>query len=293
MTYQNQGTSFSLKNKSYSHNKTYGECKNVILFTNARNEKHIKEWVAHHLLIGFSAICIFDHKSNPPVGPEFVNFDKRVKVIRVEYDNPVKLKLMSMAVTIAKQNAFDWLLYLDADEFLVLNSFAGVKKMLTHFKYADALSINWLMFGTNHHIKEPSGLILENYTKSQLKPDKHVKTFVRPDEVIGCPNPHWFNIYRPNRIVSITNKVMQNSDGVGYAFNPCNANYNKLHAYIAHYVYQAEETYVKRKINLDADDGTGKREKDPSLHKKYNDVDNFGPKNKYAKNINAFLQRFS
>ena len=50
--------------KGLAHNKNYGECKNVILFTNARNEKNIKEWAAHHLLIGFSAICIFDHKSD-------------------------------------------------------------------------------------------------------------------------------------------------------------------------------------------------------------------------------------
>ena len=39
----------------------------VALFTNARNEKHIKEWVAHHLLIGFELIVIFDHKSIKPL----------------------------------------------------------------------------------------------------------------------------------------------------------------------------------------------------------------------------------
>ena len=37
--------------------------KKVALFTNARDEKHIKEWAAHHLLIGFEYIFIFDHKS--------------------------------------------------------------------------------------------------------------------------------------------------------------------------------------------------------------------------------------
>ena len=35
----------------------------TILFTNVRDEKHMKEWCSHHLLLGFDYICIFDHKS--------------------------------------------------------------------------------------------------------------------------------------------------------------------------------------------------------------------------------------
>jgi len=274
-------------------NTEYGECKKVILFTNARNEKHIKEWAAHHLLIGFSCICIFDHKSSPPIEPEFSNFDKRVKVIRVELENPVKIKLMNLAVTIAKQNQCDWMLYLDADEFLILNSFVGVKRMLNRFSHAHSLSVNWLMFGTSHHVNEPQGGILENYTKSQQKPDQHVKSFVRPNEVKNAINPHWFNVYNPNKMFTITNKIMPNTPNIGYAFNPCDAEYNKMHAYVAHYIYQSEETYMKRKILLEADDGTGHRQRDPTIHDRYNDVDNNDPKNKYARNVRDFLNKFS
>jgi hypothetical protein len=278
--------------KGKIHNTNYGECKKVILFTNARNEKNIKEWAAHHLLIGFSAICIFDHKSDPPIGPQFINFDKRVKVLRVEYENPVKLKLMNMAATIARQNGFDWMLYLDADEFLILNSFEGVKKMLTQFSSAHSLAVNWLLFGTNNHVKEPDGLILENYTRSQLKPDQHVKSFVRPEEVINATNPHWFNIYNSARMLTITNKKMPYTPNIGYAFNPCNAEYNKFHAYIAHYINQSEETFIKRKVLLAADDGTGAKSFNPEIHNVYNDVENNDPKNKYAERVKAFLQRF-
>jgi hypothetical protein len=289
----NPGQNFNLAKRA-TPIKNYGECKKVILFTNARNEKNMKEWAAHHLLLGFSAICIFDHKSNPPIAPTFGYFDKRVKVIRIEFENPVKLRLMNTAVTIAKQNGFDWMMYLDADEFLILNSFVGVKKMLSAYKHAHSLSINWLMFGTNNHVTEPDGLILENYTKSTLKLDSHVKTFVRPKEVVNATNPHWFNIKNSSRMLSITNKIMQKSpDGFGYALNPCQADYHKLHAYIAHYVYQSEATYLKRKVLLAADDGTGMREKDPNIHTRFNDVENNTPKNKYAAKVKAFLKMFN
>ena len=37
--------------------------KNLIMFTNARDERHIKEWAAHHLNLGADRLVIFDHKS--------------------------------------------------------------------------------------------------------------------------------------------------------------------------------------------------------------------------------------
>ena len=35
--------------------------KQFVLFTNARDESNLKEWCAHHLLLGFDCIYIFDH----------------------------------------------------------------------------------------------------------------------------------------------------------------------------------------------------------------------------------------
>jgi mRNA-degrading endonuclease HigB of HigAB toxin-antitoxin module len=277
--------------KGKIHNTNYGECKKVILFTNARNEKNIKEWAAHHLLIGFSAICIFDHKSDPPIGPQFINFDKRVKVLRVEYENPVKLKLMNMAATIATQNDFDWMLYLDADEFLILNSYNGVKQMLNNFSFAHLLSINWLMFGTNHIVKEPSGLIIENYTKSEAKLNKHVKCFVRPKEVKNVNNPHYYNIKNNNKMYNIDGKKMELFSY--HAFHENNLFFQNVPAYISHYFYQSEETYIKRKIQLPQDDtGNMRGKKDPNIHFHYNDVTNEYPKNKYLENIKLFLKRY-
>ena len=91
--------------------------KNVALFCNARDEKHIREWAAHHLLIGFNRIIIFDHNSIVPLSTVFQNFDKRVAIIR--YDTPpsqanIKVHLMNNALHIAKQMKVDWFIYLDA-----------------------------------------------------------------------------------------------------------------------------------------------------------------------------------
>jgi len=257
----------------------------VILFTNVRDEKNMKEWVTHHLLLNFDMIYIFDHKSIVPLKNDFHNFSKRVVIERGAWNNPVKIPLMKRAVSIAKQHGYDWMLYLDADEFLVLNKFMGVKHLLQSYNFAHSLSMNWLMFGTNFHKKEPSGLILENYTKSELYLDKHVKTFVRPEYVVNVTNPHYFVIAFPRRMLTLNLKNNTNQP----AFNEWHIEYNKVGAYIAHHVYQSEETYMNRKIKLPTDDSGSKRNYDSGIHNRYNTVENLDVKNKYAPRIKKML----
>ena len=256
----------------------YPPTKRVFLFTNARNEKHIQEWAFHHLLIGFDRVFIFDHKSQPPILP----FDRNVTVIRCDIPNPVKIYLMNEAFKIAKMYKADWFIYLDADEFIILNDFKGVKEMLQKYHYAHSLSLNWLIFGTNHHIQEPEGLIFDNYTKSENKLDQHVKTFVRPNEVIRSVNPHYYSMKNPNKLVNLNNELMKPDT---LAFNPTNSNYFEVPAYIAHYIYQSQETYINRKIKLEKDDTGGKRTIEKDIHTRYNDIENNDPKNKYSEKL--------
>jgi hypothetical protein len=260
--------------------------KNVILFTNARDEKNIKEWAAHHLLIGFSLIYIFDHKSKIPLKEVFKNFDKRVIIERCEIDGAPKIPLMNKAAKIAGAIRADWFIYLDADEFIILNKFRSVKEMLNRHYFTDSLALNWNMFGSNNHIEEPEGLIVENYTKSDLKLNQHVKTFVRPSQVTHAMNPHFYNIIRPARMFSITGENMANK-----VFNPNNRAFWQCPAFIAHYFYQSEETYKKRKIELPRDDAAAFRQLDNDIHTKHNKIDNFIPR-KYAANIKIFLKKF-
>jgi len=260
----------------------------VILFTNARDEKNIKEWVAHHILLGFDLIYIFDHKSIKPISHEVKKFKKGVIVERCEMEGAIKIPLMLRASKIATSAGADWMLYLDADEFLVLNAFQHVKQMLKYYLMADSLAINWLMFGTNNHRKEPkNGLIIENYTKSDALIDKHVKTFVRPSQVIDAITPHYFIIVNSGRMVSLNMKPMGNSQ----SFNEWPIEYNKCAAFVAHYVYQSEESYIKRKINLPRDDNSLYRTIEENIHSKYNSSNNEFVKNKYANSIKLLLEK--
>ena len=277
------------KNVNVNRNKP----NKTILFTNVRNELNMSEWCLHHLLLGFDYICIFDHKSTIPLNKtDFglpIQLSNRIQIIRCEWITPVKIPLMKQAVNIAKQLNIDWMLYLDADEFLVLNSFTHIKQMLKVFKNADSLAINWLMFGSNNHIKEPPGYIIENYTKSDLLINKHVKSFVRPNQVTNVTNPHFFHIHNSQKRVSVQGNVI-NQYKPEFNESACSLEYSKVHAYVAHYVFQSEETYINRKLKLPRDDTSSFRKEDKNIHDKHNEVDNLSVKNKYLDNLKKILE---
>ena len=105
-----------------------------ILFTNARDEPNIAEWVAHHLLLGFDKIVIFDHLSKIPISTSIgSNFNGRLTIIPIQGNGNIKIKLMNDALDIATRENHDWMLYLDADEYINLNRFDTIKDFLDYF----------------------------------------------------------------------------------------------------------------------------------------------------------------
>ena len=262
----------------------------TILFVNARDEPHIYEWMAHHLLLGFHTVYIFDHKSKAPIRP----IHRRVLVERIEREGAIKIPLMNRATWIAKQHRYDWMLYLDADEFLVLNNDARVTSFVRRFSQAHAVAINWLMFGSGYHKTDPPGLMMEAYMRTNRILDQHVKTFVRPQEVVRVINPHFYVMRDPRKCVSMDFHVM-NPDPAQAAFHKTDKSYDQVMAYIAHYYYQSEETFARRKSRNTDDTGipfavSASASDFSNIHNQYNDYENPSVKDRYAANIRGFLK---
>lgn len=277
----------------------------IILFTNARDELKLKEWVAHHLLLGFDFIYIFDHKSKIPLKGQFLDFNKKksqVHVERCELDGAIKFKLIADAANIAKKHNFEWMLYLDADEFLVINNdkITNVKQLLSYYQYADSVSCNWLLFGSNFHIKEPDGLIIDNYTRSETTLSDPLKTFIRPSQFVSS-NPHRPLIKFPNKAYHVNGRQLTNEAGSSNYFYKNCINFEKAQVFVAHYVVQSEEIYAERKLNLPRDDNGEYRNNKitwvidnssniDTLHKLHNDTINTLVKIRYSEKIKNYLE---
>lgn len=295
---------FDLHSKKY---KNYGQylrnsknipyvkkCNKVALFTNARDEPHIKEWAAHHLLLGFDYIFITDHISIKPLTHVFQNFDPRVIINTCSMRTNIKLHLMDEAITTAKKYNVDWFIYLDADEFIIFNdkvtSITNIKKFLSLYNgVADMIAINWLFFGSNYLENDPDN-ILGSYTKSETHLDKHIKSFVRPNEALYADSPHVYSIKNFNNFYSFNRKI-----GEKTLFNEYIIPFEKSPIYIAHYANQSKESFIKRKVIKPRDDTGGYRtEKDKHLvlniHNSHNNIDNTQPKELYHEKVQSFLR---
>jgi len=278
---------FKSKNTNIVQNEPIiRKSKSVALFCNARDEENIKEWAAYNLVIGFDIIIIFDHKSKIPINTLFNS--KRIFVIRYNQDGGIKIPLMKKALDISKKMNIDWMIYLDCDEFLYLKSYINVKHLLQIYNMADALSINWLFFGSNFHKETPKNLLIENYTKSDLILDKHVKTFIRPYAAKYPRDPHHYKM-NSNRLFCLPKKNMQPNS----PFNTINIPYTNVGSYIAHYIFQSEESYKKRKCILPADDSGNFREINIDIHSSHNNFENTTIKDKYAEQVKEVIKKIS
>lgn len=262
------------------------------LFMNAKDEDNIKEWIAHHLLLGFNKIIIFDHNSINPIKNLIKPNHNKVEIIDCKLDKEVKIKLMNEATKIAIEKKIDWFIYLDADEFIILNSVNKIHDFLQLYKDYELIGINWVMFGSNHHDTKPEGLIFDNYTKCENDNlNKHIKSFVKTTQVISAYNPHFYLMKNPSKMIGADYKNLSKP----YCFHECPLKLNAVTGYIAHYSIQSKETYIKRKINRLRDDTGILRENSDSkllnIHRMHNNYENLGPKHKYADKIKRFLQK--
>lgn len=270
-----------------STNSRRTDSSSVILFTNARDEPNICEWIAHHLLLEFDKIVVFDHLSINPISSVIGNkFNQRLQIIRTNGSGNIKLELMKRASDIAKNENYSWMLYLDSDEFLNLNKFNNVKSLLSVFKEADSIGVNWLMFGSSGFENQPKGLITENFIRSELRLNSHIKTFVRPHVVVKATNPHYFIVSNPSRCYSVNGTKMRMGP-----FNNQPIPFIKAVAYIAHYYIQSKDEHMRRKSRMLDDGSVNKSSCYPEVHRIFNNYVNNQLKNKYSQRTKEFLKQ--
>jgi len=77
---------------------------------------------------------------------------------------------------------FDWVAFLDVDEFFVLKKHSTIKSFLRDYRDVwSGLPINWVMFGSNGHsdVEGENYNVLERFTRSARSPNCHIKSILR------------------------------------------------------------------------------------------------------------------
>lgn len=218
------------------------KCENLYLY----------EWVNHHLNIGFDHIYIYDNNDTDGERCEDVVGKENPNVTVLKYFIGKKQK--GCETQIAAYNDFyqrfggkyDWVLYLDVDEFLVINDYANVCGYIKDIIKPSTKSVrlNWKCYDDNDNlhyeclpVRERFTRVCEDETLSYYK--KHFyRTKLMEFKAI---NVHYSNIR--GDVVDCDGKYATYSTFV------TSETYNHNKAYIAHYATKSADEYymIKKK----------------------------------------------
>ena len=162
-----------------------------------KNEvRNIAEWLAYQHVLGFDTVILLDNNSTDGT-LDVVRRAAKVQDIRIHNWNRTNRHFHCDgydAVCRLYAYEFDWIAFLDTDEFLVLHHGLGVHDWLHRYgPPINAVALSWAIYGSSGHKVNPDGLVIEAFVMRSL-PDldvnRHIKTVVRPWAAQGWPGPH-------------------------------------------------------------------------------------------------------
>ena len=165
-----------------------------------RNEaRDIAEWIAFHAVCGFDTQIIFDNGSDDGT-TEIIQRAAHLADIRYHHwpsrAPSSQLEAYEAAIS-AYRLEFDWIAFIDSDEFLMVSDGSPINEFCARFDGWSGIALNWAIFGANGHEDFPPGLVLENFTcraADDFFPTRHVKSLIRPGFAVRCLNPHCFDL---------------------------------------------------------------------------------------------------
>lgn len=191
----------------------------VALVSIIRNErKDILPWLAWHAKLGFDSFILFDDHSDD--GTEFLlkvslrHLDVRLfRIENVATSFSERQRIVYLDVLSRMKNSFDWVIFLDPDEYLNLDRHHHIHDFLTLYKEPiNAIAIHRCTYGTSQEILHPDYPDFHSFTRHGA-PDhplnRWVKSFIRPVFF----NKEWVNChYLPpaeGRYVTVEDKDIE------------------------------------------------------------------------------------
>ena len=225
-----------------THNKGVGICS-----IGRQENLYAKEFVEYYLNLGIKKIIIYDN--NEINGEKFEDVLKQYiineKVEIIDIHGFESAQFPSYMDCYKKyRNKFDFLLFLDFDEFVKIEKDIDINEYLYNkkFKKCETILLNWIIYGDNNLVKYDNRTMIERFTKPISSNWKKGKSIVRT------------NI--PNLIISSTHMI-----GINTKYF-CDSNGNRLfpksffefevpnkpQAYIKHFYTKTAEEFCN-KIN--------------------------------------------
>jgi hypothetical protein len=149
----------------------------ALLVACARNEApYILDWLSYHLALGFDHIRIYHNNNSDRMLDVIRLFDSTNRVSAI--DNTEYLNIPGYSDEMARNpqqraywrvkntpfiNEFDYISFLDIDEYLVLNRHATLGDFLSFYSHLDGIAVNWRCFSSGGQMHYSTDPVIERF----------------------------------------------------------------------------------------------------------------------------------
>lgn len=233
----------------------------IALFLKNENQ-NILSWLAWHLAIGVNKFFIYDDHSTDGTY-EILKAACNIYNIELEQTNPKEIthfywrqaNAFEKACRKALNQNYDWIGFLDADEYVSLEKDLTIQDFLSRFPNYNGVSLNWRIYGNSNRViktKLPTYEAYNWHSNKDLGDMELTKCFIRPqDYSFEYINPHHFRTVPENYANSYGDPILEKratSETIIWDI-----------ACINHYINRSMEDYVnriKQRLNSDLVDST-------------------------------------
>ena len=171
----------------------------TIAITSIQRDRNpwIVEWLAFHLLAGFEHFYLYCHKSGDGLTQTLQRLARHYPITVYAIDGDDRPQLAAYRHAIGQHLAgVEWMAFIDGDEFLFPTAQPSMRAALAPYagQPLSALGVYWLCYGSNGHVQEPPGLMLENYPRHSAPdfgPNRHIKSILRGGQAARDVAPGW------------------------------------------------------------------------------------------------------
>ncbi len=267
-----------------------------VLFSAQKNEgPFLLEWVAYHRVIGFSRIVVVSNDCDDGSDVLLDRLAEAGVVEHIRQEVPQGIAPQANAERVAREAGVfrggDWIMWLDADEFLLPSPpHQTVEDLIAAIGDAAALMMAWRFFGDNHHKHWPGRHVSADFTLAARRrrgQNAQVKTLFRHGPEIAR-----LDIHRPVLADGVTRGDFPVVTSAGNPaddrfYQPSSRPFNRLVAeqrpyilgQVAHFSIRTPDMYARKALRGDgyyADPQAVPRTDELYSKRNFNDVQEFG-----------------
>ena len=148
---------------------------------------YLDEWLEYNNKLGFDKIIMYQNNWTTYIEKPYL--EKKI------LNGPI-VQLKAYNLALHEYQNYDWLVFIDCDEFIVLNKHKTIQDFINDFKdKTSIIALNWVLHGSLNKEKRESNSLLKTFNMRNKNVDKHIKVLVKTKSNHKMILPH--NCFEP------------------------------------------------------------------------------------------------